>query len=122
MASKRTVILGASDKPERFAYRALSQLRAAGHPVEPVNPRLSVIDGTTVHDRLEAVPGPVDTVTVYLSAGNSSPLGDSILSVSPRRVIFNPGAENPDLARRLRAAGVEVVEDCTLVMLDAGRY
>ena len=64
----------------------------------------------------------VDTVTMYLNAANQVAWSDRLLALAPRRIIFNPGAENRELAAAMKAAGTEVVEGCTLVMLAAGTY
>jgi len=71
---------------------------------------------------LQEIPEPIDTITVYLSAANSDRIAESILENRARRVIFNPGAENPALGVRLRAEGVEVIEACTLVLLSTGQF
>lgn len=115
-------VLGASHKPERYSYKALMMLEEHGHKVFPVHPALDEIEGRKVWPSLEALPEPVDTVTLYLSAANSDKLADQLLACAPRRVIFNPGAENPALADRLREAGCEPVEACTLVMLRMGQF
>lgn len=116
------VVLGASTDPSRYSHKALMLLQAMGHATVAVNPNHAQIDGQPCLPDLAAVPGPVDTVTVYLNPGHSSPLTDALLALHPRRVIFNPGAENPALAAALSAAGIEVVEACTLVMLRTGQF
>ncbi len=115
-------LLGASDKPDRFAYKALKKLQAFGHRVFLVNPRLKAVDGETVWPDLSAIPETVDTVTLYVSAANSNPHQEAMLQIKPRRVIFNPGTENPGLETALLTAGIEAVHDCTLLMLDGGRF
>jgi predicted CoA-binding protein len=115
-------VLGASPKPERHSHRAVERLQAAGYDVIPVRPAQEEILGLPCVDSLAAIDRPVDTVTVYVSAERSAELAGSIAEAGPRRVIFNPGAENPALAARLREAGVEVLEACTLVLLASGRF
>ena len=115
-------VLGASNKPERYSNMAVKLLRQNGHTVFPVNPALADIDGCKVFARLGDIRAPIDTVTVYLGAERSQALAADILAARPRRVIFNPGAENPELAAQLQAAGVEVVHACTLVMLKTGGF
>lgn len=122
MDPARVAILGASDKPERYSYLAFKSLQDHGHTPLPVHPKLASIEGVPVYPSLERVPGPVDTLTVYVSPEISSASGSQILAFKVRRVIFNPGTENPDLADKLRAKGVEVVEACTLVLLKTGRF
>lgn len=118
----KTVIIGASDKPERYSYKALNMLQAYGHDVALVHPHLKLIEGLPVADRLSAVAGPVDTITMYVNASLSDPMEAEILSARPRRVIFNPGTENPRLEKNLSASGIHVEIACTLVLLQTGQY
>ena len=116
------VVLGASPKPGRYAYRAMQMLREHGHRVIPVNPAFPEILGEKCYRDIVDVPEPIDTVTMYLGKARSDPLIDDILATKPRRIIMNPGAENDTLAEKARQQGVEVVEDCTLVMLGGGEF
>lgn len=115
-------VLGASPKPDRFAFRAQQMLANHGLTVVPVNPAFGEIAGERCYPKLGDVPQPIDTVTVYLGAARSTPLIGELLAAKPRRVILNPGAENGLLREKAEAAGIEVVEDCTLVMLRAGSF
>lgn len=119
--SRTTLVLGASPDPSRFAHMAVKRLRSKGHDVLAVGRRSGTIDDVPV---LAAVPegAVVDTVTLYLSPRNQLVWQDEILDLRPRRVIFNPGAEDVVFAQRLAGAGIEVVEGCTLVMLSTGGY
>jgi predicted CoA-binding protein len=120
--AQRVVVLGASPKPERYAYKAMQMLRKYGHEAIPVNPGYPEILGTKCYSRINQVPAPVDTVTVYLGKRRSDRLIDHITNASPRRIILNPGAENDELSRAARGCGIEVVEGCTLVMLSIGTF
>lgn len=115
-------ILGASAKKDRYSYLALRSLINKGHKVFPVNPSLIEIDGLKVYQSLSSLPEKVDTITVYLAPHRSQPLTEEILSCKPRRVIFNPGAENPGLMEKLEVNGVKGVTACTLVMLSLGNF
>jgi predicted CoA-binding protein len=115
-------VLGASDKPDRYSYKAVRMLREKGHTPYPVHPALVTVDGLPVSASLRAIPAPIDTITVYLSARNQQPIMEEILNRGARRVIFNPGAENPELAEQLRQKGVEVLDACTLVLLTTGQF
>ena len=115
-------VLGASNKPDRYSYQAVILLREKGHTPYPVNPRLNALDSIPVYASIAKIPAPIDTVTVYLSAENQRPIADTILNSGMRRVIFNPGAENPELAKRLQRAGIEAIDACTLVMLRTGQF
>jgi predicted CoA-binding protein len=115
-------VLGASNKPDRYSYQAIQLLREKGHTPYPVHPALAAVDGIPVSASLRAIPDPIHTITVYLSARHQQSIVDDILNRGARRVIFNPGAENPELAERLRQQGVEAIEACTLVLLKTGQF
>ena len=115
-------VLGASPKPDRYAYQALQLLQQYGHRTLPVNPAFDQILGEKCYPRISDAPGPIDTVTLYLGESRSSSLIDEIISAKPRRIIINPGAENSALAAKAEEAGIEVVEGCTLVMLRTGQF
>jgi len=116
------VVLGASNKPARYSYQAVKLLVEKGHTVFPVHPVISEIDGIPVFKRLADISAPIHTVTVYLAPERSTALADEILSARSKRVIFNPGAENPGLAQQLQNKGGEVLNACTLVMLKTGQF
>ncbi|MBE7493944.1 MAG: CoA-binding protein [Verrucomicrobiaceae bacterium] len=120
--SERVVIVGASDNPERYSHKALLLLQKHGHAVVPVHPKLAEIEGVPVTPGLRAISGPVDTVTMYVGAAISAGMREDLVALRPRRVIFNPGAENPDLAHALQAAGIGCEESCTLVLLNTGQF
>ncbi len=115
------VILGASPKPDRFANRAQRKLRAHGHRVIPVNPAFDEVEGvpTVPFEELSPVP---QTITVYLGRDRMLPLVADIAALAPRRVILNPGADDPDVVEALQTKGVPVQLACTLVLLDEGRF
>ena len=115
-------VLGASDKPERYSYKAVKKLREKGHVPLPVHPALEKIEGIPVYGSLRDIAEPVDTISVYLSAPRSSQIAEDIVAHGARRVIFNPGAENAALSAQLRAADVEVMEACTLVLLSTDQF
>ncbi len=118
----RVVVLGASTNKARYSYRAVSMLADHGFEPIPVHPSgRSVLERETKRS-LPEVDGSIDTLTVYVNASISDPLYDAIVALNPRRVVFNPGAENPHLATRLHDLGIEVVEACTLVMLSTNQF
>ena len=123
MSKSQTVaILGASPKPDRYAYKAFQMLREYGHRPIPINPAFDEILDQKCYPKLADAPQPIDTVTMYLGEARSNPLIDEIIRVKPRRIIMNPGAENFALAEKAEEAGIEVVEGCTLVMLQTGQF
>jgi uncharacterized protein len=120
--AENVAILGASPKPDRYAYKAFELLREYGHRPIPINPAFPEILGEKCYPKISNAPGPIDTVTLYLGEARSSPLIEEIINAKPRRIIMNPGAENFTLAEKAEEAGIEVVEGCTLVMLRAGQF
>jgi len=120
--AETVAILGASPKPDRYAYKAFELLREYGHRPVPINPAFEEILGEKCYAKILEAPGPIDTVTLYLGEARSNPLIDEILEAKPRRIIMNPGAENFALADKAEEAGIEVVEGCTLVMLRTGQF
>lgn len=118
----KVAVIGASDKPERYSYLAFKALQEHGHTPLLVHPKLVSVEGTPVYASLEKVPRPVDTLTVYVSPDISSASEAQIVSLGARRVIFNPGTENPALEKKLREKGAQVVNACTLVLLKTGQF
>lgn len=119
---KNVVVLGATPKTDRFAYRAMKMLQDHGYKAIPVNPAFTEILGEACSKSISDVEKPIDTVTMYLGAQRSDPLIAEIVASKPRRIIFNPGAENEQLAAQAEASGIEVVHGCTLVMLQTGTF
>ncbi|MFN0037455.1 MAG: CoA-binding protein [Saprospiraceae bacterium] len=118
---KKTLVLGATPNPERYAYLATMRLAQHGHEAVPVGIRKGEIEGIKIREGKPQVEG-VDTVTLYLGAARQPEYYDYIFSLQPRRIIFNPGTENPELAQLAQERGIETVEGCTLVMLSIGAY
>ena len=118
---KKTVVLGASDNPSRYSFLAINKLKAYKHPVVAIGRRSGQVGDITI-ETTTAAQEDVDTVTLYLNPTTQQPYYDYILGLKPRRIIFNPGTENPELMRKAREQGIEPVAGCTLVMLSAGMY
>ncbi len=116
------IVLGASDKPERYSHQAVQLLREHGHDVIPVHPSLKEIDGLAVVTSLDRIGGAVDTLSVYVNRSISEPLAPEIIRLQPKRVLFNPGSESPALETQLRESGIAVEEACTLVLLRSGSF
>ncbi|OIR12007.1 hypothetical protein GALL_62580 [mine drainage metagenome] len=118
---KKTVVLGASDNPARYSYLAVEKLNAHQHPVIAIGRKAGTIGNTKIiTDR--PVIDDVDTVTLYLNEQNQKDYYDYILSLHPKRIVFNPGAENQELADLAKANGIKPLEACTLVLLSTGQY
>ncbi len=118
---KKTLILGATPNPERYSYMATIRLAKHGHEVVPVGIRKGEIEGIQIIEGKPALED-VDTVTLYLGAARQPEYYDYIFSLNPKRIIFNPGAENPELMKLAQERSIETVEGCTLVMLSIGGY
>jgi uncharacterized protein len=118
----KVVVIGASNKPERYSYKAIAALKEARHDVWPVHPLLKEILGCPVVSSVTQVPGPIDTVTLYVNSAVSSRMLDEILAAKPRRIIFNPGAENDFLKKAAEERGIQTEYSCTLVMLSLGSF
>jgi len=115
-------VLGASPNPERYSFQAVRLLAEHGYHPVPVHPAAPTVAGIPAVTELAEVPRPVDTLTIYLNSERSSALTEAILALAPRRIIFNPGTENPTLAARCREQGIVVEEACTLVLLRTGQF
>ena len=119
--TKKTVVLGASQNPQRYSNMAVKKLAAHLHPVVAIGRKQGNINGIEIikgqpelHD--------VDTVTLYLNPDNQKPYYDYVLSLQPKRIIFNPGAENDELNRLAEEKGIATMEACTLVLLSTGQF
>lgn len=110
-------MLGASNNPERYSNMLIRRLKAKGHEVFPVNPAFQTIEGLPVYKRVEDLPPGLDVLSIYMNESRSALLGDAIVASGIPRVVFNPGAENPELERRLSEKGSEALEACSLVLL-----
>lgn len=122
MQNHTTVVLGASNKPHRYSNKAIRMLLEYGHHVIPVHPRLENIEGLVVKHQLANIQQPVDTLALYVGPERSRPLVDDIIKLSPARVILNPGTESTELELALMHADIPFVKDCTLLMLEHGRF
>ena len=116
-------VIGASSDTNRYSYKAMEMLEEFGHRPIPVHPREEVILGHQVIHQLSELNGKkIDTITVYVNREISDKYEEGIIQLAPKRVIFNPGAENPRLARVLEDKGIKVENACTLVLLRTGQY
>jgi hypothetical protein len=117
----KTLVLGATENPARYANMAIRRLLSSGHRVIALGRKPGNVMGVNI----QTVPpqdGDIDTVTLYLNPTNQQQYYDYILSLHPRRIIYNPGTENPELQKLARERGIDNVVACTLVMLSTGSY
>lgn len=119
--SKKTLVMGASSNPERYAYKAIKMLQRFGHPVVAVGKKEDEVDGLRIEKQQIPFEN-VETVTLYLNPMNQKQYYDYIVGLKPKRVIFNPGTENPELYTLLRQNEIEIEVACTLVMLSTNQY
>ncbi len=123
MSNAKILILGASNNPARFSYKAAYALTGREYDIVPVGLKRGSVAGRTILDiRSRPKIEDVDTITLYMNPKNQSGYLDYILSLNPRRIIFNPGTENRDLIHLAEERGIEVIVDCTLVMLRSGYF
>ena len=121
MVQKKTLVLGASDNPSRYSYLAIRRLRSHGHPVVAVGRRNTKVEDVLIGTVKEPFDN-IDTVTLYLNPQHQQEYYNYILSLHPRRIIFNPGAENDELAALAGEKGITTMEACTLVLLSTNQY
>ena len=119
--AKKTLVLGASDNPARYSFLAINRLRAHHHPVVAIGRKKTKVADVAVETE-QQVTEAVDTVTLYLNPTHQKEYYDYILSLHPKRIIFNPGAENEELATLAKEQGIQPMEACTLVLLSTGQY
>jgi len=117
----KTLIIGASNNPERYAYKAAERLLAHGFEIELIGRRPEVIFERTIDTQKKEFED-IDTVTLYVSDKFQPEYYEYIISLNPRRVIFNPGTENPEFEELLIQNDIHVEEACTLVLLGSGQY
>jgi uncharacterized protein len=113
-------IVGASPKPDRYSHQAVLKFRERGYTVYPVNPTGQEVDGLKAFRTLAEVPGAPDIVCMYVNPKTGAEMLDQIVAKKPRVLWLNPGADGEPLASAARAAGLHVVEACSLVALSYG--
>jgi len=118
---KKTVVIGASENPERYSNKAIRSLLQHQHPIIAIGNKVGVVEGVAISKELITA-SDVDTVTLYINPTLQAAYTDYILSLKPKRVVFNPGTENPALEQLLKAHQIEPVAACTLVLLATGQY
>lgn len=120
---KKTVIIGASTNPSRYAYLAAEMFSERNIPIVPVGIKTGNLFGNPILNIKEkpVIEG-VDTVTLYLGPQNQTEWYDYIISLKPKRIIFNPGTENPELEKLAKKEGIDTWQACTLVLMSTGQY
>jgi uncharacterized protein len=122
MRAVKTLVLGASEKPDRYSNMAVRLLQHHGHPIFAFAQKAGTIGEVPIHTQWPTETESIDTVTLYLNPTAQAQYTAAILALKPRRIIFNPGTENDELVEQAAAAGIQTLEACTLVMLRTGQY
>jgi hypothetical protein len=118
---KKTLVVGGSLKPHRFSNRAINMLTDYGHPVVSIGLREGEVAGVKIQTGKPAF-SDIDTITMYLGPQNQPEFYDYLIGLNPKRIVFNPGSENPEFEKKAKDKGIEVVNYCTLIMLGDGTY
>ncbi len=119
--NKKTLVLGASDNPNRYSYLALHSLRSKGHDVIGIGRHAGTVADVEITTEQQEIKD-IDTVTLYLNPTHQQMYYNYILSLRPKRIIFNPGTENDELEKLALEHNIQPIEACTLVMLSTGQY
>ncbi len=120
---ENVAVIGASPKEERYSNKAMRMLAEYKHHPIPVAPSYEEIEGEKVYKSVSEIPDKLDTATMYLGPNRQTDeIIDQIIAAAPKRVIFNPGTENEHSAEKFKDAGINVVEACTLIMLETNQY
>lgn len=123
MRTGHTLVLGASTNPSRYSFLAIQHLRAAEHPVLALGGRTGLVEDVSIYTAWEELPdAPIDTITLYIGPDRQPEHYEQIIRAKPRRIIFNPGTENPALERLAKEKGIQSLQACTLVMLRTNQY
>jgi len=122
MQKTSTLVLGASTNPERYAYLASNLLLKKGHKIALVGIKAGKLGDINIETDKNKIFPDIDTITMYVGAKNQPEWYEYILKTNPRRIIFNPGTENPELYEKAKQQGIECIEACTLVLLRTGQF
>lgn len=121
MEKKKTLVMGASGNPSRYSYLAIQRLLSHAHPVAAIGRKQSVVCGIPIETEKKKFEN-IHTITLYLNPSHQQEYYDYLLSLNPKRIIFNPGAENDELYAMAMEKGILVQNACTLVLLSTGQY
>lgn len=118
---KKTLIIGASPDPNRYAYKAAHMLTSKGHQIVNIGIKNGAVAGAEI-EKPGAIYHDIDTITLYIGPATQPQYFDYIVATKPKRVIFNPGTENEALEELLDQHQIKYTEACTLVLLSTGQY
>lgn len=118
---KKTLVIGASENPQRYSNKAMRMLQEYGHPIVAIGNRDGQVSGVSFDKEKHSFTD-VDTVTLYLNPKRQEEYYDYVIKLKPKRIIFNPGAENDDFKILAEENGIQTLEACTLVLLRTGQF
>ncbi len=118
---KYTLVIGASENLERYSNKAIRKLKQYGHRIAAIGNREGNVEDISFSKEKKNFEG-IDTVTLYIGERHQPEYYDYILSLKPKRIIFNPGAENEEFETLAKKQGIQTMEACTLVLLGTGQY
>ncbi|MBL7913217.1 MAG: CoA-binding protein [Bacteroidia bacterium] len=118
---KKTIVIGASENPERYAFKAMTSLKKHGHEVIGLGLKEGEVAGARILTGKPALKD-IDTVTLYIGPPRQAEWMDYLIGLRPKRIIFNPGTENAEFVSKASNNGIECIEACTLVMLSIGNF
>ncbi len=121
MKNKKTLVLGATTRPDRYAFKAINMLVSHGHSVLAIGVDKGEVAGVNIQTKTIPLKN-IDTVTLYLNPIRQREYYNYIIETKPKRVIFNPGTENPEFYQLLKSNNIEVEVACTLVLLATNQY
>ncbi|PZO28198.1 MAG: CoA-binding protein [Flavobacteriaceae bacterium] len=121
MKNKKTLVLGATTKPERYAFKAITMLTEKGHSVLAIGQNAGEVAGIKIYTKQIPLKN-IDTITLYLNPVRQREYYNYIIETKPKRVLFNPGTENPEFYQLLQSNGIKVEIACTLVLLSTNQY
>ncbi len=118
---KKTLVIGASENPERYSYKAIKMLNEHHHPILALGTRTGEVDGIKIQKEIDKNEE-VHTITMYVGPKNQPAYFELITQLKPQRLLLNPGTENPEMEKLAKENNIEVIHGCTLVMLSTGQY
>lgn len=118
---ERTLVFGASVSPDRYSNMAIHRLKRAGKEVVAFGLKKGTVTGVEIDTELKPYED-IDTITLYMNPLRQKAYYEYLIGLHPRRIIFNPGTENPEFYRLLEARDIEAEVACTLVLLATDEY
>lgn len=118
---KKTLVLGASTNPNRYAYKAAHKLNMYGHAIVLVGIKKGEVLEQKIINTKEII-NDIDTITLYIGKKHQAEWYEYIITTNPKRILFNPGTENEELVALAKENGIKTEEACTLVLLGTGQY